>query len=241
MSPALFAVLFRQLRFSAFLRAGLVEAVRRLADRWRRPSYAQAGEDILIERLVGWDSPERRYVDVGCHHPIHLSNTYLLYLRGWTGVGIDANGEFAEPFRRCRPRDTFVNACVSDVEGEATFRIYKDRALSGVTTQQFAAAESYELEREVLVPTRRLDTLLAAQDWPRDFDLLTIDVEGHDLEVLRSIDLAAYRPRVIVVEAHGIDPGRVEASAVHAHLVPFGYAVVAFHENNLFFRRTAEP
>lgn len=38
---------------------------------------------------------------------------------------------------------------------------------------------------------------------PSNFDLLTIDVEGHDLAVLTSNDWSVWKPRVLVVEEHG--------------------------------------
>jgi hypothetical protein len=38
---------------------------------------------------------------------------------------------------------------------------------------------------------------------PKKFDFLSIDVEGHDREVLQSIDLGQYQPEVILIEISG--------------------------------------
>ena len=47
--------------------------------------YPQEGEDLVAARLLG-DGDNGFYVDVGAHHPIGHSNTYLFYRRGWRGI-----------------------------------------------------------------------------------------------------------------------------------------------------------
>lgn len=54
------------------------------------PSYAQFGEDRVIDNLLG-GIQQGFYVDIGCNMPIGCSNTWKLYLRGWGGIAIDGN------------------------------------------------------------------------------------------------------------------------------------------------------
>ena len=54
------------------------------------------------------------YVDVGCYHPIHWSNTLLLHKRGWKGVNVDLDKSRITEFERLRPGDYNVLAAVSD-------------------------------------------------------------------------------------------------------------------------------
>src|SRR5262249_52403259 len=96
--------LAQQLPLRDALRVGCAEFARRLLDRHKTFSYAQNGEDLIIDVLLGRKSVGR-YVDVGCNHPVRLSNTYRLYLRGWTGLAIDANSTFEKEFVRRRPND----------------------------------------------------------------------------------------------------------------------------------------
>jgi hypothetical protein len=70
---------------------------------------------------------------VGCHHPVRLSNTYLLYLQGWHGLAIDANAAFGLLFAELRPKDTFIHAAVSDTEQDVEFTVYADPALSSLS------------------------------------------------------------------------------------------------------------
>src|SRR5262249_5075687 len=105
---------FRQLSLLQFSRWLFSEGTRKLLNPFAATTYSQFAEDLLIERLLG---PRTGfYVDVGCHHPVRLSNTYLLYVQGWHGVAIDANAAFGPLFAEFRPKDTFMHAAVSNTE-----------------------------------------------------------------------------------------------------------------------------
>jgi hypothetical protein len=56
-----------------------------------------------------------------------------------------------------------------------------------------------------------LEALLTEFRIPREFGLLTIDTEGHDLQVLRGANLANFRPQVIITESN---PGDEEKFAL---------------------------
>jgi hypothetical protein len=54
----------------------------------------------------------------------------------------------------------------------------------------------------IMVPVRTLDDILEEANAPTPIDLLSIDVEGHELEVLRGFDLVRWQPRLIMLEDH---------------------------------------
>ena len=58
----------------------------------KKPSYhyGEFAEDVLIDRILK-SIKNGVYIDVGCYHPIELSNTALLYNKGWNGMNIDLN------------------------------------------------------------------------------------------------------------------------------------------------------
>jgi hypothetical protein len=53
-----------------------------------------------------------------------------------------------------------------------------------------------------------LDHLLSRTDIPRNFDLLSIDIDGNDYHIWESLN--DYQPRVVVIEFNPTIPGRVE-------------------------------
>lgn len=226
----------RQLPLRRFVTQMAGEASHRLLGGNSVRSYAQNGEDLLVCALLAWPT-SGFYVDVGCHHPVRLSNTYALYLRGLSGVTIDANAEFAQLFAADRPRDKFVCACVGDQVGVAEFKVFHDRALSSAGGDKIAGISDaqYQVARVDSIPFRRLDAILAEQGAPSRFELLSIDVEGNDFSALRSIDLDVFRPRLIVIELHGIDVGNIGAHDVSLYLDALGYSPAACQKSNVFY------
>jgi hypothetical protein len=81
-------------------------------------------------------------------------------------------------------------------------------------------------ERVIEVPVRTLDDILGEARAPVRFDLLSIDVEGHELEVLSGFDLARWQPRLRLLEDH------VRNLAKHRFLKASGYRLIRRFENN---------
>ena len=86
-----------QVRPIELARVLVFEAARRTVLPEATASYAQTEEDIVLDALLG-HKVSGFYVDVGCNDPVKMSNTYRFYLRGWRGIAIDANAEFARAF-----------------------------------------------------------------------------------------------------------------------------------------------
>jgi FkbM family methyltransferase len=167
-------------------------------------SYAQNREDVVLFRALGHVSAGR-YVEVGANHPLDDSATRAFYDRGWSGLTVEPVPYFADLHREQRPRDTLVQAAVTEQgDGEVTLHVVPGTGLStivdAVNAQHAAAGMASE---ELTVPAVRLDALLADQGWSQSDDIhfLLIDVEGAEREVLRSIDLRRWRPWVLVIEA----------------------------------------
>lgn len=213
------------------------EGTRRIFDRHRSGSYAQNGEDLTLIKLLD-HKRDGYYVDVGCNHPIRLSNTYALYLKGWQGLAIDGNRIFARQFATHRPRDIFVHAYVSDIERDAIFTTYKDQALSSLSREKiFDSPGQYKITHQHSVTTKRLDSILRENNTPNNFDVLSIDVENHDIECLHSIDLNEFFPKLIIIEAHGADVTKLGDHPICQHTSKYGYIPVAFQSANLFLFR----
>jgi hypothetical protein len=83
----------------------------------------------------------------------------------------------------------------------------------------------------VNVPVSTLDAVLKEAGAPAAFDFLSIDVEGHEIEVLRGFDIARWRPRLILLEDHVADLSK------HRYLKSAGYRIIRRHENNGWYVR----
>ena len=77
------------------------------------------GEDLVILKNVN-EANNKFFVDVGCYHPVHLSNTFLLYKNGWRGINIDVSNYSIELFKFLRPKDINIVTAISKKNGEVT-------------------------------------------------------------------------------------------------------------------------
>lgn len=90
------------------------------------------------------------------------------------------------------------------------------------------------------VMKNNLDSILSGTSWPKNFDLLSIDIDSYDYYVWKSLTL--YKPKVVVIEANtSCGPSRVEVtdgycSPKAAELLgkEKGYELIA-HTGNCFF------
>lgn len=165
------------------------------------PSYSQYGEDIVFDRLM---KPGRTgtYVDVGANHPVSGSNTFRLYNRGWKGIAIDPNPQFAADFRKYRPRDHYLTEGVSLAEENLIY--FRFRADVYNTLDPSRAAGLVEQGQVLIgqqnVRCRPLSTIVDELIPEEQIDLLNVDCEGFDLQVIQSLDLRRHRPTVLMVE-----------------------------------------
>jgi FkbM family methyltransferase len=230
--------LFKRLPFLVAIRISLSILFRKLMDYEFNFYFSQTGEDIVLKHLMR-DRPVGTYVDVGCNHPIRLSNTFLLYLNGWKGICIDANEKLCKKFRKIRPFDTVIHSAVSDVEEEVTFYVSDATpAVSTIDKEQLIEWKQYwDFNREVKMKTRRLEKILD-QHLPAatSIDVLSIDVEGHDLNVLKSINLTKYRPRFIVIEIHEFNLTKKGDNAIVDYLFENGFELHCYSTINGYFK-----
>ncbi|MGK2857277.1 MAG: FkbM family methyltransferase [Thermoanaerobaculia bacterium] len=174
-------------------------------------SYAGFGEDVMLRRFFG-AQPNGFWIDVGAHDPVTGSITQHFALSGWRGINIEPLPAFFDRLVSLRPDDINLNVAVSKRAGKLELIVdHSDPGLSTATEElaEIYARAGHRLER-IQVPTRTLGDIVREHCPDRIVDFLKIDVEGHELEILRGADVSAWRPRVILIEA-GYKPERWEA------------------------------
>jgi hypothetical protein len=228
--------------FTSFLRTvGIICGIflRLVLGRNLKYSFAFTGEDRIIESLYrGRITKSGFYVDVGCNHPVFLSNTYLFYRRGWRGICIDANQALIDKYKFYRPRDQAVCALISDVKTQRTFYKLTNNVLSTTETK---ALDGYRSQGQRIEPipmqSVSLTELLGNCKAPHNIDILTIDTEEHDWNVLQSLDLQKYSPSIIVIEAEDFRPSAPDSNQIYQYMVSKNYSLEGYILTNLYFRR----
>lgn len=203
-----------------------------LRDKHLRPHYSQFGEDIVIAGL--FDRHYRGfYVDVGAHHPRFLSNTYLLWLRNWQGINIDADPLAIDAFRRERPTDINVCCAVGKSRGSAKFYKFKNPAFNTLSEKFGPQGERIAT---VEVPIMPLNDILFEHGLGQ-IDYLNVDVEGLDYDVLTAFDFCRFSPRIISIEMTNADFDQIAREPIYEMLREKGYALIAYCYVTAIFRR----
>jgi FkbM family methyltransferase len=231
-------LLFNSFSVSYAMRFLIVYLVKRISGLAFSESFSQTGEDLVLRSLV-----KRRngifYIDVGCHHPIKKSNTLWMYLKGGRGICIDANLNLTKEFRHIRKRDIVVHAAISDIEKECDFYVSECEAVSTINSNTFDSwEENWKLDRKERIRTQTLNSVLKTHiDHNKTIDVLSVDVEGHDLAVLKSIDLSVYRPMIIVLELHEfrLDQFNMISNETVSYLAGNNYQLLNYATMNAYF------
>tara|TARA_B100000768_G_scaffold70271_1_gene67445 strand:- start:185 stop:931 length:747 start_codon:yes stop_codon:yes gene_type:complete len=165
---------------------------------------SQFGEEKFV--LSFFDKEYKgKFLDIGCFHPTRHNNTYAMYKKGWHGINIDLNPLTIDLFNFARSKDININAAISN--NEETKRLY---FIDELNTQNTLEANHlsflknhHNLKEEEIslqeIKTKRLDKILDIYNF-KDIDFMNIDVEGHELNILNSIDFLKYKIKFICIE-----------------------------------------
>jgi FkbM family methyltransferase len=205
-------------------------------------SYSQEGEDLVLRRIFE-AKLTGTYVDVGAHHPFRFSNTCLLHQKGWRGINVDAMPGAMDAFRRFRPTDVNLELGVSLEPAQLEFFVFEEPALNTFDPE---LAKQRQSQGWAILHTKIIDCLPLSTILDRELptlgvdtpDMISIDVEGFDLQVLQSNDWTRYRPLAIVIEVLGQDLNGLGKSDTAGFLSTVGYQPFAklFH-SAVFMRR----
>ncbi len=199
----------------------------------------QFGEfTLLLQRMLKADAP-RVVVDVGARGKERFNSFDLLQTFGWRGVLVEANPALAEQIRvDFAGLDIALEVCAaSDYEGEATFHIGANDDVSSLNPE---AALGWGATRgAITVPVCRLPTLLERHAVPRDFDLLSLDIEGEDIKVLNDTVAAGWTPRWVIIEASNDFVVKTLDDAPFSDAVKAAYAIVGQTPANLILEARA--
>ena len=193
---------------------------------------AESDVDRVIQRRFFDSRTNGLFVDVGAAKPDYLSVSALYRSLGWTVLAIEPNPAFAELYRQ-RGYEVLQYACGSRDEDDVSFCVvnshdveYKNGRVSFESWSSLELKDEYAALKpdfdvtHIRVKLRRLDTILAqhASQFDR-IDVLSVDVEGWELEVLSGLTFSRYMPRVLVIENLFFD------NKYHDFMAERGYAL----------------
>jgi FkbM family methyltransferase len=173
---------------------------------------AQNGEDhILVQDFANKKSGF--CVEVGAYDGVDMSNTYLFEKLGWKCLLVEADPEMAKTCQLNRPLATVVNCAVvaPGSPSSVCFQVSEDvkgmssLVLDDSSRRRITGYTGRLAIREITTPARTLDAVLEEFKC-EEIDFVSVDVEGHELGVLKGFDIRRWKPRVVLVERTGVFP-----------------------------------
>jgi len=164
---------------------------------------SQYGQDYYLEKFELLDKGTF-FVEIGCNHPVYLSNSYYLEKSlGWEGICIDGI-DFSLQYEEHRSKSKFIHCLIDENEGEADFYQVENKSgwedmVSSMHKKVLEHGRGFETSIKK-VKTMPLSKII---DSNRKIDLCLIDVEGHEFSVLNSIEWISYKPNVFLIENSG--------------------------------------
>lgn len=181
------------------------DLILKIIPRWRfMNTYSQAGEDVIAWYFFttqGIQNPT--YLDIGTNNPIYGNNTFLFYKRGSKGVCIEADPSLFPDIKAARSKDICINAGVTfDARTNADFYIFDEPAhntLSKEEAEYRNTISRYKIKKVINIPLVNINTLIK-DNFKQAPNFISIDVEGVDFDILKTLDFNAYRPDMLCVE-----------------------------------------
>lgn len=214
-------------------------------------SFGLAGLDKLLIEAI--DTSANYYVEIGANDGVQQSNTLALELfYGWNGLliePVDSTFQKLKKNRNGRRNHLLKAACVSEDFRSPSVDIIYSNLLSigiGLDTDIDDPFEHADFGKRFLgpddvvrvesVPAITMTRALELAKAPGKIGLLSLDVEGAELEVLKGVDFKKYYFDWIIVESRKV-------SRISEFLGKRGYVLLSqlSHHDYLFQGRLREP
>lgn len=244
------------MQLSSWLKKRIPTSIRallkQLTNRDHNSSYSQFGEDAYITAYFKgktWKLNEPMflpkngfYVDIGAYSPTECSNTYTFYKHGWHGINVDATPGVIGSFDLLRRRDTNLNLAIGSNSKDIVFYSWGVPCVFNTADPLLAKERNKTLGIEAVETTVKCMTLAELLDTylpeNKKIDFMTIDVEGLDLDVLKSNNWERYRPELVVAEVYADDINQLVNTELYQFLHQQSYECISWLKPSVIFRDT---
>ena len=202
---------------------------------FKKETYSAHKEDLIVKKFFK-NKKNGFFVDVGCHHPSRINNTFLLYHLGWRGVNIDMNKLSIDLFNVCRKEDTNLNYAVSGKNNIINFYTNKEHSL---TSSILKKSNFEKFKYKKTIESKTLTSILKKTKYRnKQIDFLNIDAEGVDFQVLKSLDFNIYKPKLICIEMWRTNPKKsTKDNNIYKFLKNKNYKLIATEGANCLFAK----
>jgi hypothetical protein len=178
-----------------------------------KKSYSQCGEDMILDFLLeNLNISHPNYLDIGTNDPKNLNNTYYFYkFRKSNGVLVEPNLALSHKIKTVRSRDVLYNCGIgfNNTEEVADYYLMDWHEFNTFSKEIAHETQEFYKGKNNIVKVEKIKLIginqILEKHFSKGLDLLSIDVEGLDLAILKSMDFKTYQPKVICVETKVVE------------------------------------
>jgi FkbM family methyltransferase len=201
------------------------------------------GEDLFIQNYFK-NKPKGFYVDVGCYHPLDCNNTHLLYKNGWSGINFDINQYSIKLFNFLRKRDLNIHSGISRKKSKLTMYYRKEINMLNTLDEKIAKIHFRNGYKKKNIQVNTLNSFISKKfNKLNKIDFINIDVEGYELDALKSLNFSTYKPQLICIEIHNTKKmydtnyKYLKSNDVYNYLINKKYKVIWKNKYSFIFER----
>jgi FkbM family methyltransferase len=146
------------------------------------------------------------FIDIGASDGLVCNNTYIFEKIGWKGICIEPQPDvFRNCLKRNRKCDCYNVALSSENDENVDFlKMHGMRNSSGLNKDMSESlkklAEKYGKVEIIKVKTITFNELMKKYPDTTEIDFMSIDAEGHEIEILQAINFEKYKFKLITIE-----------------------------------------
>ena len=208
-----------------------------------KKSYSLFQEDLFIQNYFK-NKSKGFYIDVGCYHPLDGNNTNLLHKKGWNGINLDINFYSIELFNFLRKKDVNIHSGISKKKDELTMYYRKEINMLNTLDEKIAKIHFRNGFKKKNVQVNTLNFFISRYFKKlKKIDFLNIDVEGVELNVLKSLNFKQYKPQLICVEIHNsknmydTNYDYLKANDIYKYLINKKYKIIWKKKYSFIFEK----
>jgi len=182
-----------------------INTLLQLAKRKNLNFSAQVAQDIIAYLFFKGKS-DGFYIDIGANDGISGSTTFWAEQSGWKGICVEPQKTIFERLKQLRKTATLYNFAISDkTQNDIEFITFPERDFRSGIAVSMSESHIEEAKKLSSMQKTTIDTITFGdmmKDFPdvKHIDFISIDTEGHELQVLHSIDFEKYSFGLITIE-----------------------------------------
>ena len=208
-----------------------------------KKSYSLFQEDLFIKEYFK-KKTKGFFIDVGSYHPLDGNNTHLLYKNGWQGINFDINSYSIKLFEFLRKRDINIHSGISKKKSKLTMFYRKEINMLNTLDEKIAKIHFKNGYNKKDIQVNTLNFFISKHlKKLKKIDFINIDVEGAELDVLKSLNFKHYQPQLICIEIHNIKKmydtnyNYLKTNSIYNYLVNRKYRIVWQNKYSFIFEK----